>query len=171
MRKLIRATFVVGAIAFGGSSACTINERTVVQRAPAAPPPAARQQGADHPAYLHALSDLRNARWNIQRRGGDPQMRWDEREAVGAIDQAINEIKQAAIDDGKDLDDHAPVDAREPRAGRLHRAVAALRTARADVEKDEDNAYARGLRTRAIRHIDEALRFADQGVAEVDRGA
>jgi tetratricopeptide (TPR) repeat protein len=119
---------------------------------------------------LHALSDLRNARANLERRGGDLQMRWDERGSIEAIDRAIHEIKMAAIDDGKNLQDHPALDAREPRAGRLHKALAALRSAREDVSTEEDNAFANGLRARGLHDIDEAIAFAEQGIAESDRG-
>lgn len=134
--------------------------------APAAPvaPPPGPAASTRHPAYLHALSDLRNARANLERKGGDRQMKWDEHDAIVEIDRAIHEIKEAAIDDGKNIDDHPPVDAREPREGRLHKALAALRAARADVEKEEDNAYANGLRGRAIHNIDEAIRFTEAGI-------
>src|SRR5215475_4932784 len=89
------------------------------------PPPAFADQPGKHPFYLHALADLRSARHNIVRANGDDAVRWDESRAIIDIDAAIRKIKEAAIDDGKDLDDHPPVDAREPYAGRLHRALAA----------------------------------------------
>jgi hypothetical protein len=130
-----------------------------------APPPPSPHA---HPAYLHALSDLRNARANLERRGGDLTMKWDEHNAVGEIDRAIADIKRAALDDGKPLQDHPPIDVHEPRAGRLHRALAALQAARADVSQEEDNAFADGLRARALHGIDEAIRFAEDGIAEVD---
>jgi hypothetical protein len=134
----------------------------VVVQQPAPPPPP-----AVHPAYRHALTDLRNARFNLARRGGDPAMKWDEAVAISAIDRAIAEIKQAAIDDGKNLDDHPPVDAHEPRMGRLHKALSALRAAQKDVNQEEDNAYASGLKARAIRHIDEAIRLTEQGISGI----
>src|SRR5437764_677101 len=64
---------------------------------PPSPPPPPPVQAAKHPAYLHALSDLREARFNLARKGGDAEMKWDEREAIEAIDKAISEIKRAAI--------------------------------------------------------------------------
>jgi tetratricopeptide (TPR) repeat protein len=141
----------------------------IVAAAPAPQPMAAAPAPRAHPAYLHALSDLRNARWNLERRGGDPQMKWDEREAVGAIDRALNDIKQAAIDDGKNINDRPPIDARELRGGRLHKAIDALRAARKDVSEEEDNAFANGLKARGIHNIDEAIRLAEQGIGEADR--
>jgi len=119
-----------------------------------APPP------AHHPAYLHALSDLRAARWLIEHRPGDAAQMADEAESVRQIDAAINDIKQAAIDDGKNLADHPPVDARMDQRGRIHEALRILRKSRADLAREEDNGYANGLRDRAIGHIDAAIQAA-----------
>jgi hypothetical protein len=138
----------------------------VVAAAPAPPPPERPQA---HPAYLHALSDLREARGNLERWGGDMQMKWDEHGAIGAIDRALGDIKRAAIDDGKNIEDHPAIDSHLPRAGRLHRALASLQAARADVGKEEDNAFASGLRARGLRNIDEAIRFTELGIVEADR--
>jgi len=135
-----------------------------------APPPPPPPPPAVHPAYLHALTDLRNARYNLIRKGGDPTVKWDEAVAIGAIDHAIGDIKQASIDDGKNLDDHPPLDAREPWAGRLHKALAALRASLADVNQEEDNAYASGLKARAIRNIKEAIRLTEQGIYAAQHG-
>jgi hypothetical protein len=152
---------------------CTVHETRVENRPPppAVSQPAAPQSAGAHPAYLRALSDLRNARGNLERKGGDNQMKWDEHVAIEATDRAINEIKQASIDDGKNLDDHPAVDAREPRSGRLHKALDALRAARHDVEQEEDNNYAQGLKARSIRNIDDAIKRTEEGIAAVDRGA
>ena len=132
------------------------------------PPPPAPPPPAVHPAYLHALTDLRNARFNLIRKGGDRNMKWDEAVAIGAIDRAMADIRAAAIDDGKNLDDHPALDAREPRAGRLHKALAALRQSLADVNQEEDNAYAAGLKAKAIRNINEAIRLTDAGIYAAD---
>jgi hypothetical protein len=138
----------------------------VVAPPPPPPPPAAHPQV--HPAYLHALSDLREAREDLARRGGDPQMKWDERGAVQAVDRAIVDIRQAAMDDGKSLQDHPPVDAKERRVGRLRRALTALKAARNDVAHEEDNGAAGAARARGLANIDEAIRFAEQGIAEAE---
>jgi len=129
------------------------------------PAPAQADQPGHHPAYLHALTDLRHARSHIERRGGDAQMKWDERTATKEIDAAIREIKDAAIDDGKNLEDHPPVDAKLDYNGRLHRALELLRKAEKDCREEEDNNFAKGLQKRAIKHIQEAIRFTEQGIA------
>jgi hypothetical protein len=113
-----------------------------------------------HPAYLHALSDLRAARWLIEHRPGDWAQTNDEVEAVHRIDAAINEIKAASIDDGKNLNDHPPVDEAPEHRGRIRAALEYLRKARADVAQPENNGFANGLQARAIQHIDGAIQAA-----------
>jgi hypothetical protein len=111
----------------------------------------------EHPYYLHALSDLRAARWMIEHRPGNWQQTNDEIEAVRQIDAAIGEIKKASIDDGKNLADHPAVDEGNEHNGRLHASVDYLKKARQDVGQDEDNRFAQGLQERAYFHIDAAL--------------
>src|ERR1700729_3166675 len=79
----------------------------------AAPPP------QHHPAYLHSLSDLRAARWLIEHHPGDWAQTADEVEAIRQIDGAINDIKKAAIDDGKNLSDRPAVDTHPDNRGRI----------------------------------------------------
>jgi hypothetical protein len=124
---------------------------------------AAPAPGGDHPAYLHALSDLRAARALLQRPDGG-ELREQEKKAVHEIDDAIAEIKRASIDDGKDLDDHPPVDTRMEWSGRLHRAVELLDKAHSDVAREEDNRYAQGLQQRALEHIDKAHRHVEEAI-------
>jgi hypothetical protein len=192
IRKSLFVAVTVGA--FGLVAGCTTTTREVIVEKPApqptqpppaqtAPPPAQTTpppaqttppppaNGPAHPAYLHALSDLREARYNLIKKGGDRAMKWDEAEAIGDIDKAINEIKTASIDDGKNLDDHPPVDAKEPRAGRLHKALAALKAAKKDVSEEEDNAYAQGLRAKALHHIENALKHTEDGVVAAEKAS
>ncbi len=81
----------------------------------------------------------------------------DEQEAVRRIDAAINEIKRASIEDGKNLSDHPRADQVSGQPGRLHAALDYLRKAREDVSHEEDNGYAQGLQARAYQHIDGAI--------------
>ena len=110
-----------------------------------------------HPAYLHALSDLRASRWMIEHRTGDWQQTADEIQSIHEIDTAINEIKHASYDDGKDVNDHPPVDEYPDHRGRIHAAIDYLKKARADIAQEEDNQYADHLRDHAIGHIDAAI--------------
>lgn len=118
-----------------------------------------------HPHYLHALSNLRAARANVERRGGDLKMRWDEHKAVAAIDLAIHDIKEAAIDDGKDINDHPPVDANLAMPGRLHHALDLLHEAHDEVTKYESNEFAHGLQARVIKHVNAAIHEVEKGLS------
>lgn len=111
----------------------------------------------NHPYYLHALTDLRAARWMLGHRPGDPAVSGQEDVAIAEIDKAIGEIKHAAIDDGKDINDHVGVDDAANRPGRLHKALELLRKVHSDVAREEDDPMVRGLRNRAVGHIDAAI--------------
>lgn len=116
-----------------------------------------------HPYYLHALSDLRAARAHLEVRSGG-ELRQEEKDAIHAIDDAIAEIKKASIDDGKDLNDHPPVDAGLDHAGCLHRAKQLLEKAHQDIAHEEDNSFAQGLQQRAFGHIDRAIHHVDDAI-------
>ncbi|MGD0965807.1 MAG: hypothetical protein ABSA57_18115 [Candidatus Acidiferrales bacterium] len=117
----------------------------------------------EHPAYLHALGDLRHARAHLQRPDGG-ELRDQEKKAIREIDEAINEIKKASIDDGKDLNDHPPIDARLDWRGRLHRSLELVNKAHNDVAQEEDNGFAQGLQQRALDHIDKAHRHIEEAI-------
>jgi hypothetical protein len=122
-----------------------------------------------HPAYLHALSDLRDARAHLERLGSDP-VNQEEDNAIVAIDKAIAEIKRASIMDGKDIADHMPVDAHMPLRGRFHKALDLLNRAQADVSGEEDQPDTRGLQMRVIHHIDEARHSVRHAIETVRAG-
>ena len=127
------------------------------------------QAQGKHPAYLHALSDLRDARAHLQRPDGGA-LRAEESAAIHDIDEAIAEVKRAAIDDGKNIHDHPNVDVPNDYRGRLHRAAELLRKVRADTFREEDNPSARGLRDRAIAHVDAALRATERAIHDIELG-
>jgi len=123
-----------------------------------------------HPEYLHALSDLRASRWLLEHRPGDVAVSVNEDVAITEIDRAIGEIKRAAIDDGKDIYDHRGVDLPPDRPGRLHRALDLLRQVHSDVAREEDDPATRGLRDRAVHHIDEAIHATERTLFDVEHG-
>lgn len=123
-----------------------------------------------HPAYLHALSDLRSARWMLEHRPGDAAVGAHESEAISEIDHAVDELKRAAIDDGKSIHDHPNADVPNDYRGRLHRAAELLRKVHADTYREEDNPNAVGLRDRAIGHVDAALHATEQAIHDVEAG-
>lgn len=115
----------------------------------------------DHPHYIKALSNLRAARWMIEHRPGNWQKTTEEDAAIRKIDDAINEIKRAAIDDGKNINDHPPMEERPDHHERLRAALEYLNMARDEISREEDNPNVRGLRDRAIRHINEAIQHTE----------
>jgi hypothetical protein len=123
-----------------------------------------------HPYYLHALSDLRSARWMLEHRPGDAAVSGQEDVAVSEIDAAIREIKQAAIDDGKNVNDHPKMDAPDGRPGRLHKALEILRKVHSDVAREEDDPAVKGLRDRAVGHIDGAIHATEKAIGDVKNG-
>ena len=121
-----------------------------------------------HPAYLHALSDLRNARLNHEHRPGDSAITALEGNAISEIDRAIGEVKKAAREDDKDLANHPREDADLDRPGHLHRAVELLEKAHEDLAREEDNPEARELKHRALDHVDRALEAAKHAMRDVE---
>lgn len=118
-----------------------------------------------HPGYLHALTDLRTARWFLNHQPGDAKVYGDEDVAITEVDAAIAEIKKASIDDGKDLNDHPNVDVGE-HGSRLLKSIETLKKAHADVGQEEDNPEAKHLRHEALQHIDHALHAAEKAHAQ-----
>lgn len=125
---------------------------------------ASRVTAADHPGYLHALTDLRTARAHLQNPDSGT-LHDEERNAIAEIDKAIAEIKAASIDDGKNLNDHPGIDVHLKWVGHLNKCAELLKKAHDDVAKEEDNPAAQGLQGRAIDHIAKASRFVQQAIA------
>jgi hypothetical protein len=114
---------------------------------------------AMHPAYIHALSDLRAARWLLQHTPGNWARVNDELNAIHRIDDAIAEIRRSSIDDGRDINFNPRVEERPDRPGRLHDVDTYLRRARADINQEEDKGPILGLRGRSATHIEAAIMF------------
>jgi hypothetical protein len=110
-----------------------------------------------HPHYMQALSDLRGARGLLE--GSRDR---DAAKATDDIDRAIGEIKQAAIDDGKELGDHPPVDATQGARSRYQQALKLLADARRDLAYEEDDKAALGWRKRAMAAVDDARRLVER---------
>jgi hypothetical protein len=109
----------------------------------------------EHPAYLHALVYLRSARAHIEhdKRGG---LGTEEQEAIKEIDSTIGRIHHASLDDGKDLNDHPPIDPKLDRKGLLHKALALLEQTKTDISEHESDNFANGLRQEALGFLEEA---------------
>jgi len=123
-----------------------------------------------HPAYLHALSDLRHARWNLTHRPGDAAVSERERLAVAEVDRAIAEAMRAAGEDGKNVAQDEHEDAALVHSGALHHAQDLLIKAKQDVAQEEDNPEVRRLQGRVVEHIDRALEATRQAIRDVEQG-
>ncbi|MGA2642129.1 MAG: hypothetical protein ABSG21_14650 [Spirochaetia bacterium] len=121
--------------------------------APAAAP-APAPAGA-HPAYLHALSDLRVSR-ALLRGWTNPLIYMLVQQAVTEIEGALNDITEAAISDGKNIDDHPPIDASLANRNRLIRSLELLNKAYSDIDERETNPADMALRSKALGHISKA---------------
>lgn len=107
---------------------------------------------AQEPHYLQALSELRTARDYINfdhRPGIGPQKKL----ALDEINKAIEEIKHAAWDDGKQTRFTPPssgvTDPWEP----LHQAVKWVDAAKGHILQGVDQPENQGLRDRAVGHV------------------
>ena len=114
-----------------------------------------------HPAYLHALSDLRAARHYLHDDWTYGAVQHDDNAAIHEIDAAINEIKKASIDDGKGDGDPFPIDRHLSPHDRFRKANELLASAHHDLDRAEDVPSSRGLRDRALGHIDRAHQIVD----------
>ncbi|MGA7833154.1 MAG: hypothetical protein WCA21_19535 [Terracidiphilus sp.] len=123
--------------------------------------PSQAQEYGRHPAYLHALSDLRLMRAYLDKMTPSERIDDESQHAIDEIDAAIREIKEASIEDGKDLRDHAPIDAHITPSNRFRRAREAGAAALHDLDREEDNDFAHGLRHRAVDHIEKANHIVD----------
>ena len=109
-----------------------------------------------HAHYLQARSDLRRAQF-LMRVREEPNVTRNLRVATDEVEAAIREIDRAAVLDHKDVDDRPPIDTNLDRKDRFRKIADLLRSARADIDREEDNPRAREWRNVAFRHIDEAL--------------
>lgn len=111
---------------------------------------------AQEPAYLHALSDLRTAR---------EYLKMDTRSfsagardiAIQEITRAIDEMKKAARDDGKNPAFTPPPQGEGNPNRPIQSAATLLIEARRDVDHGRDRPENAGLRERSVIHIDKAL--------------
>jgi len=118
---------------------------------------------AEHPGYLHALSNLRQARALLQpdNRPGRGEAR---DRAIDEIDKAIQEVKRAVREEGRDSR-WAPPPATQGDPDRpMRSALGLLDEARSDVARGIDESTFQGLQERALHHIDEARRAVDHAM-------
>lgn len=121
-------------------------------------PALGQAETAAHPHYTEALVDLKLARALLMVPDDTPARKFSAT-AVDDIDQAMAEIKRAAIDDGKSLDDHPPIDANVSHRDRLHEIQSLIESAGRDLNAEEDDKKALGWRARAVKDVADAHAF------------
>jgi hypothetical protein len=123
---------------------------------------------AQRPHYLHALSNLREARELLQT-DNRPGFIGERDRAIGEIDRAIDEVKAAVRDEGRNSHRTPPPAGGDPNRP-LRSAKALLDEAHEDIAAGLDAPEDRGLQFRALRHIDEARHALDHALHMMDRG-
>ncbi len=134
--------------------------------------PAFADEYGRHPAYLHALTDLRTAAWQVDhRRPEDGRVANDEAIVHDELVAAIRDFERAARQDGKNVDWQPPPDVQLAPEGRLHAAIDLMRRARADIARAEDDPRSRTFQQHGLSHVDAALDAARHAVGDArDRG-
>jgi hypothetical protein len=128
------------------------------------------QMPGRHPHYIHALSDLRAAQWQIDhRRPEDGEMREDELVASDEVAAAIHSTTTAAAADAKDLGWNPPPDAPPAYDGRLHAALDLLHAAHNDLSLPEDDPAARFQQRLATLRVDAAIHATERALGAARR--
>ena len=110
-----------------------------------------------HPAYLHAIQDLREARALLDHKFNAPAHIQAAAAALPEIDAAIRDLKNAARVDDKSLGDMPRPDPTFPDAGRFHKVDELLHSARHDLDEPESDPAALALQSRTHHHLDGAI--------------
>jgi hypothetical protein len=129
----------------------------------------AAQAQDDHPHYRHALTELRMARAYLGH-GDDRNMVGDERQALHAIDDAIEQLRSGDIRPGRDDADRPSVDANLSHRDRLQKAATLLDDARRDLAIDEDHRAAVDWRRKALTDVNTAFQSTQHVLHPDSRG-
>jgi len=123
---------------------------------------------AQHPHYLHALSNLRQAR-ALLLTDNRPAFIGERDHAIDEIDKAIREVKMASIEEGRDPHfTPPPATAGDPYRP-MRSALGLLDEAFNDISRGFGEFGDRGLQDRSLRHIDEARHALGHALHEMDR--
>jgi hypothetical protein len=115
----------------------------------------ATEARAGEPHYLRALSNLRTARDYLQY-DQNPVTAGERGRAVGEIIRAIEEVKRAAWDDGKNTEFAPPAGPVKDPWKAVKEAEKYVKKAADEVSHGVDPAAATGVRDRAMMHISAA---------------
>ena len=122
---------------------------------------------AQRPHYLHALSNLREARELLQtdRRPGFGGAR---DRALEEIERAIHEVSEAVREEGRNPHFTPPPAGGDPNRP-LRSALILLDEARGDIAAGTDETGHFGLQVRALHHVDEAREALRHALHEMER--
>jgi len=118
-----------------------------------------------HPGYMHSISDLRAAKWLLERPDAHNVVK-DEQQAVREIDACLHDLTEAAWIDGKNAQYNPPTDEGLDHPGRLHKSLELLKKAHSDMDKEEDDPAAQGFQARAIKHVDRAIGYTRRAIGD-----
>jgi len=123
---------------------------------------------AQRPHYLHALSNLREARELLQtdRRPGFSGAR---DHAIEEIERAIHEVREAVRDEGRNPHHTPPPAGGDPNRP-MRSALNLLNEAHRDIASGSDESGHRGLQMRALHHIEEAREALEHAMHGMERG-
>ncbi len=113
------------------------------------------QPPGPHPAYLHAISNLRQARALLTTNFAIPAHIAAANAALPEINRAIADLKSASHLDDKNLGEMPPPKSLAPE-GRFHEVESLLGSAFHDASQPESDGAARPFKDRALGHIDAA---------------
>jgi hypothetical protein len=122
---------------------------------------------AQRPHYLHALSNLREARELLQSENR-PGFSGARDRAIEEIERAIHEVSEAVRDEGRNPHHTPPASGGDPNRP-MRSALALLDDARRDIASGSDETGHRGLQMRALRHIDEARQALEHAMHGMER--
>jgi len=123
---------------------------------------------AQRPHYLHALSDLREAR-DLLQTDHRPGFVGARDHAIEEIDRAIEEVKAAVRDEGKNPHHTPPPQSGGDPNRPLRSALTLLNEAHQDIASGTDETGHRGLQERALRHVDEARQALEHALHGMER--
>ena len=115
---------------------------------------------------MAAIQNLRQARALLERPAGAADVKWDEKAAIHDIDDALREIREARVDDGKPETEHAPIESKLVYRDRLKEAEKQLHEAARDLESREDNFWAKKDRKHAIEDIRRAEKRTHEAMTD-----
>ena len=122
---------------------------------------------AQRPHYLHALSNLREARELLQT-DTRPGFAGARDRALEEIERAMHEVRDAVRDEGRDPHHTPPPAGGDPNRP-MRSALELLNIARSDIAAGTDETGHEGLQMRALHHIDEARETLRHALHEMER--